>query len=169
MKKHILAAAIICGTLLINSCGTTAPAYVNDEFDIGFNPLSSMELSNEAELASISGEGSVCEMVATNTETGSAVVISVQDDIYGGADSYLEIIKASLVLDDYNITYSDITKAEIAGEEYSLLDYSVEALGMAMSMSTYARSEDGKLLLINVSYTDSSELGSLLGCFTEIG
>lgn len=168
MKKHILCTALICGALFFNSCGASALAYSNDEFDIGFAPLDSMVLSDESELASISTDGSVCELVATISDTGSAVVVSVQDDIYGGAEGYLEIIKASLDIDGYNISYSDVAKATVAGEEYSVLGYSVEAMGMTMSMSTYARSEDGKLLLINVSYTDEAEHDALLGCFTEL-
>ncbi len=168
MKKHILCTVMLCCAIVLNSCGALSkPVYVNDDFDIGFIPLGSMAISDEDELAAVSSAGNVCELIATVNDTGSAAIVSILDDVYGGADAYLEILKSSLELDDYSISYGDVTNAMVAGEEYSVLNYSIEAMDITMSVATYARSEEEKLLLLNISYADEAELNRIVGCFVE--
>ena len=169
MKKKILCSLVVCAALMFGSCrgADGGFVYVNDEFDLGFTPIDSMVMSTEEELAAVAEEGIAYEMMATVADTQSAVVVTVQEDLYGGAKAYLESVRATLSIEGYNIAYGEVTPASVAGEEYYVLKLTMSYGDHSMNMATYARSDDKELLLINMSYTDEAELIRILGCFSE--
>ncbi len=169
MKKTLLCISLICTMLASASCGTTdTGTYTNERFDVEYIVDASLEVADEKELAALSDSSFSCEYMVTVPTSGSALVITEEKDVYGGENAYLNALMKTLEAPGYSISYSEITEYEIAGEDYAALSYTVEADGLAMAMCTYARTEDGKLLVINVSYGDEAELKLLLGGFAQL-
>lgn len=168
MKKIALViAALMCCALILGSCGSSL-AYENKNFGIGFAPTSQFEMANADEIAGMETDGVVCDMMASDSKTGNAVIVSVEDDIYGGADAYLEAVKSALELYGYEIVYGEITSEKIAGKDFSVLTYSISGAELNANMATYAISENGELMLINATYTNDSELRAFVDCFVAI-
>ena len=168
MKKTLLNILLICTMLAAAACGKAGHTYTNAKFDIGYIADTSLEVADEKELAALSDSSFNCEFMVTAPATGSALVITTEADAYGGEAEYLRSMMETLNAPGYSISYGEIVEVEIADEEYSALSYTVEADGIAMSMSTYVRSEDGKIMIISVSYNDEAELKLLLGGFVEL-
>ncbi len=169
MKKTLLCISLVCTMLALGACGTAGKhTYTNGKFDIGYIADSSFEVADKKELAALSDNGFSCEFMVTVPTTGSALVVTIQDDVYGGEEAYLRSMMETLDAPGYSISYGEIIGFEIADEDYAAISYTVEADGITMSMSTYARSEDGKLMIINVSYNGEAEHKMLLGGFVEL-
>ena len=169
MRRTLLCISLICAMLAEGACGTAGThTYVNNRFDVGYIADASLEVADKKELAALSDSTFNCEFMVTVPTTGSALVVTTEADAYGGEAAYLHSMVETLNAPGYSISYGEITQAEIADEDYAALFYTVEADGITMAMSTYARSEDGKLMVINVSYNDEAELKLLLGGFAEL-
>ncbi len=170
MKKIALILSVLISlTAILASCGANVEtAYQNEAFGIGFAPADGLVMADAAEIAEYAGEGVICEMMATDPNTGSAVVVSVESAEFGNAEDYLAAVKAALDLDGFQITFGDVETAKIAGENFAALIYSVSAEGISASMATYARVEGDEMLVINASYGDEAQLNEFLNCFVSI-
>lgn len=169
MKKTLICISLICTMLAVGACGTAGKhTYTNGKFDIGYIADASLEVADKKELDSLSDNNLNCELMVTVPTTGSALVVTTETDVYGGGQAYLRSMTETLNAPGYSISYGEITSYEIADEDYAAISYTVEAAGITMSMSTYAREEDGKLMIINVSYNNEAELKTLLGGFVEL-
>ena len=169
MKKTLLCTMLLCAMLASAACGEASiHTYKNGRFDIGYIADASLEVADKKELDALSDGNFTCEFMVTVPTPGSALVVTIENDIYGGETAYLNAIKESLEAPGYNISFGDVTEFKIADEDYAALSYTVEADGLAMYMSTYVREEDGKLMVINASYNNENELKLLLGGFVEL-
>lgn len=165
MKKLTLILSVLISlAVMLASCGTTA-AYVNKDFGIGFAPASGLEMADEAEIAAYASDGVMCEMMASDPDTGSAVVVSVEEAMFDSAEEYLEAVKEALSIDGFNVIFGDIETVEIAGAEFAVIEYSVSADGIDATMATCALIEGDQMFVINASYGDAAQLDEFLACF----
>lgn len=170
MKKLtlILSVLISCAVVLA-SCGTPADAaYLNGDFGIGFVPAGGLEMADDAEIAAYASDGVMCEMMATDPDTGSAVVVSVEEALFESAEAYLEAVKGALGIDGFDVVFGEIGTVKVAGVEFAIIEYSVSADGIDATMATLATVKGDGMLVINASYSDPSQLDEFLECFVAV-